>query len=103
MLDLPARDLVRLHHILAAQVPGVQVLAFGSRVKGKARKFSDLDLALDAGERLPWSRIGDLKEALSESDLPIVVDVIDLNDVSERFREMVLRQAIPLPPASSVE
>lgn len=98
MLDLTNSDLRIVHGILARTAPGVNVLVFGSRVKGNAKKFSDLDLALDAGSPIDWSVIGELKLALSESDLPIKVDVIDLNDVSERFREMVLRQAIPLPP-----
>jgi len=97
MLDLSAEDLGMLNLILTERMPGVKVLAFGSRVKGRARKFSDLDLALDAGMPIGWSRIGDLKEALSESDLPIKVDVIDLNDISDRFRELVLKHAIPLP------
>lgn len=100
MLDLQERHLHMLRTILSEQVPGVKVLAFGSRVKGKARRFSDLDLALDGGAPIGWSRIGDLKEALSMSDLPIKVDVIDLHDVSDRFRELVLQQAIPLPEPS---
>ncbi len=97
MLDLSSEDLGILNTILTEQMPGVKVLAFGSRVKGRARKFSDLDLALDAGSPIGWSRIGDLKEAFSESDLPIKVDVIDLNDITDRFRELVLSHAIPLP------
>lgn len=97
MLDLSAEDLGLVWRVLDANAPGVKVLAFGSRAQGNAKRYSDLDLALDAGTPLDWSMLGSLKAAFSESDLPIKVDVVDLNDVGGRFRELVLRTAIPLP------
>ena len=51
MLDLTNSDLRIVHGILARSAPGVNVLVYGSRVKGSAKKFSDLDLALDAAHR----------------------------------------------------
>ena len=97
MLDLPIKDVKLVRRILDLHVPTAKVLAYGSRVRGFARKFSDLDLALDTGGPIAWSVLGDLREALSESDLPIKVDLIDLNGIPERIRESVLRHAIPFP------
>jgi len=67
--------------------------AFSSRVHGRhLRKFSDLGLVVCPKESLSWQRIGKLKDAFEYSDLPIRVDVLDLSDVSEEFRQIVLKE-----------
>ncbi|CAG8478889.1 5436_t:CDS:10 [Cetraspora pellucida] len=48
--------------------------AYGSRVKGTARKFSDLDLCYQ--EEMPWNVYGRVKEDLEESNLPFKVDLV---------------------------
>lgn len=67
--------------------------AFGSSVRAQAAagKYSDLDLAVIAGEGIGWMRIVELKPAMSESDLPITVDILDYNAVSDGFREVIAR------------
>ncbi len=73
-----------------------RVWAFGSRVKGKARRFSDLDLAFDAGRPLTFADTAPLEEAFDESDLPWRVDLVDLVTCSETFRREVERHAVPV-------
>jgi nucleotidyltransferase substrate binding protein (TIGR01987 family) len=99
LLDLEQRHLDMLVPILKKHVPGARVWAFGSRVKGTARKFSDLDLAIDAGHRLELQTLALLDQDLSDSDLPIKVDVLDLASISPAFRRMVEAQRILLPAA----
>ena len=89
MLDLDPRHLALLLPILEKHVPGARVWAFGSRVKGTARKFSDLDLAIDAGGPLGLAAMALLEQDLSDSDLPIKVDVVDLSVAQPAFRKMV--------------
>ncbi len=49
-LDLPAADRRLVLTILAANLPaGTAAWVFGSRATGRARRYSDLDLAIDAG------------------------------------------------------
>ncbi|MBP7515253.1 MAG: nucleotidyltransferase domain-containing protein [Flavobacteriales bacterium] len=96
MLDLAPEHLRIVRGLLAEHLPGCRALAFGSRVKGTARRFSDLDIAVEGGTAIPWSTLGQLKEALSESDLPMRVDVVDLTSASKEFRAMVLSHALPL-------
>ncbi|CAG8461815.1 14962_t:CDS:2 [Racocetra fulgida] len=48
--------------------------AYGSRVKGTARKFSDLDLCYQ--EEMPWNIYGRVKEDFEESNLPFKVDLV---------------------------
>ena len=81
--------------ILIQHLPvGVSVRVFGSRAKGTAKPYSDLDLALKGKDRLPSAFLADLAEALSESDLPFKVDVLDWQSVAPSFREVIDRDGI---------
>lgn len=85
------RDILRQH------VPDCAVWAFGSRARGGARRYSDLDLAVITEEPIPIPRMAALKEAFSESDLPWRVDVVDWSGTSDRFRRIIERERVPLP------
>ena len=82
--------------ILREHVPEAEVRVFGSRVGDAARKFSDLDLAVVAGERLDWRRLGRLHTAMAESDLPIRVDVLDWHAISPAFRRFIKAKFVVL-------
>ena len=72
--------------ILEARIPDRTVWIFGSRAKNRARRRSDLDLAIAGSERLPLDLYLDLKEDFLQSDLPYFVDVVDLHDVAPEFK-----------------
>ena len=81
--------------ILAQRLPvGVSVRVFGSRANGTAKPYSDLDLALKGTDRLSSGLLADLAEALSESDLPFKVDVLDWRSVPSSLREAIDRDGI---------
>ena len=65
------------------------VWIFGSRAIKAKKKFSDLDLAIDSKNILPLSIIASLEHAFSESDLPYKVDVVDLNNINDSFRNKI--------------
>ena len=93
------RRLVR--DILAEHLPPeARVWVFGSRATGRAWRYSDLDLAIDAGRRLTLDETAILREAFSESDLPYRVDVVDWQSVDEHFRGIIAAQRLPLHAAA---
>ena len=96
MIDLEARHLATVRRILRARVPGCEVRAFGSRVTGGARSYSDLDLVLVGDGPLGLAPLGLLEEAFQESDLPIRVDVIDWHDTSENFKRIIESDCVTL-------
>ena len=49
--------------------------AYGSRVKGTARKYSDLDLCYQ--EEIPLSVISQIREEFTESNLPFEVELVN--------------------------
>ena len=84
--------------ILGANLPpGATVWAYGSRATGRAGRFSDLDLAIDAGRPLSVDETARLREAFTESDLPFRVDVLDWQDTDARFRALIEADRIALP------
>lgn len=94
MIDLPADQLKQVQEIVRQHVPSGEVYAFGSRVSGQAKKFSDLDLMIKAIGGLPWRTLADLRESFEVSNLPIMVDVVDWDSCSAQFRSLVGAQLV---------
>ena len=85
-IDLEAHLLHQVQDVLRKYVPECEVWVFGSRANNKAKRFSDLDLALVSPTALPVRRLALLASAFEESDLPIKVDLVDLQSSSPAFR-----------------
>ncbi len=89
-IDLRDKDRAIVEEILQTHLPPhAKVGVFGSRAKGTARRGSDLDLMVDAGQRLPHPSLLKLSIAFEESALPIRVDVVDWNAIADGFRMAV--------------
>ncbi len=100
MLDVSPAELGILRAILRKHVPDHEVWAFGSRIKGAARRYSDLDLAAMAGKPLPAMVMGAMREDFSESDLPFRVDILDWATTPNSFRRVIESDRILVQPGS---
>ena len=94
MLDLSASEFVCLRSLLARRLPGREVRAFGSRVQGRAKPHSDLDLVVMAPitdlERFEFNA------DLDDSDLPFRVDVVVWQELAESMRAAIGRDSAPV-------
>jgi len=73
------------------------VYVFGSRASGRATKYSDLDLAIDCyGKKLPDELSAKLAYMFENSTLPYKVDIVDLNAISEEFKNNIKDDFIKL-------
>jgi type I restriction enzyme S subunit len=88
-LDMRPSEWEIVRGILERHVPDREVWAFGSRAKGTAKPYSDLDLAILGNEPLPLSTAAELADDFSESDLPFKVDIVDWAITGERFRGVI--------------
>lgn len=96
-IALAAHDRRLVLQILAANLPpATKVWVFGSRAGDHARRYSDLDLAIDAGRPLTLDETGGLAEAFSDSELPFRVDIIDWRTVDPSFRKIIAKGRRPL-------
>jgi uncharacterized protein len=88
-------------NVLSAHLPkSNKAWVFGSRVTGRARRYSDLDLAINAGRRLTLDEFAKLTEAFGESDLPYEVDLIDWHDLGQRWRLKIAAERLALTEAA---
>lgn len=98
-IDISADHLNIVQSILRQHLPhNASIWVFGSRAKGTARKYSDLDLAIDmGGNPMPSHLSVLLSYDFEESDLPYKVDILDLNAVNPDFRRRIEMERVPFP------
>ena len=88
-LGLSDRHAHMIQELLQEHVPDRPVWAFGSRVFGRARRYSDLDLAIGGPGPMSATQEYDLEEAFDQSLLPMEVDLTDLSEIDARFRARI--------------
>ncbi len=98
MIKATPEQLLIISGILAAHVPDVEVRAFGSRVDGVPKDYSDLDLALVGEAKLESTVMAKLREAFEESDIPYRVDILDWHAISKEFQEVIQKNYEVLAP-----
>ena len=92
MIDLDKKSLATLKHIFKQHLPTAEVKIFGSRVTNQAKPFSDIDVLVIDEKAIPTEKMNALKFECSNSDLPILVDIVDWHQISNLFREKINQQ-----------
>jgi predicted nucleotidyltransferase len=99
VLLLQPRHLEELRHLIATFLPQEEVWVYGSRLAGTAHETSDLDLVVRHPGDLKAkqsSAFWELKEAISESDLPFLVKLFDWAILPAAFWENIVREHVVL-------
>ena len=70
----------------------VKILAYGSRVNGEAHNMSDLDLAIISkdNKKLDIDKLEEFKQNLIDSNIPMLIQVIDWYRVPKSFHKNIL-------------
>jgi predicted nucleotidyltransferase len=104
-LNFKPHHLSLLPDVLEKHAPEAEVWAYDSRVNGGAHDGSDLDLVLrhPAGLDQPQKQLSSLRNALSESNLPILVDVLDWARIPPDFRREIERQHVIVRAGAAAE
>ncbi len=97
-LHLPEAYRQMVQTVLHRHLPQAEVWAYGSRVNGDHHEASDLDLVVrqdgDAPTRMRLTEA--LREAFSDSDLPVIVQVVDWAALPESFRAEISHNYVVL-------
>ena len=80
-----------LSHVL--QGKKYRVYLFGSRAAGNETETSDLDIAVSAAEDVS-NELSLAREMIEESNIPFLVDLVDLRDVPEVLVRRVREEGI---------
>lgn len=84
MIALAPNHLEMTRAILREYLPGKTVWAYGSRVTGTSHDGSDLDLVVMPP--VSESELSAVRDAFSESDLPVLVDIFAWESIPAAFK-----------------
>ncbi len=96
MIDLSPEQIEMVKAILKQWIPNQKVVAFGSRVIGAAKPFSDLDLAIYNDKPLPAATMAHLRDAFSASNLPFKVDLVETVTIDKKFLKIIESHTYPI-------
>ncbi len=94
MIDLKPDYLKKVKRILAGNVPEYEVLCYGSRAQGTAKKFSYLDLAVMTAQPLTKLRLEELSTAFAGAGLPFRVETVDWAATGKEFRKVIKKTGL---------
>lgn len=90
-----------LLEIFGNYCPNAVIWAYGSRISGEAHEASDLDLVVKSFNDSS-KNIYELKELVNNSDIPIIVDILDYNNIPESFQKEIEKNYIVIFGAEKV-
>ena len=89
MIDLMPEHAALIRSILQHYIPHRTVWAFGSRVNGKVKPFSDIDLAIMGQDSVsPEIRLH-LQEAFNNALLPMKVDLVEFHTLPMSLQQNI--------------
>ena len=87
-IDITAEERQIILSLLERHLPSTAAWVYGSRANWTSRPQSDLDLVVFATPE-QRERVGDLREAFDESNLPFRVDLFVWDEVPDSFRQKI--------------
>ena len=85
-LDVSKEHLLLICNILK-NYNDLDFYAFGSRVKGSAKKLSDLDLVIKSP--VDKVKLSSIREDFEESRLPYKIDLVVWDDITDSFKKNI--------------
>ena len=70
-----------------------KVFFFGSRVSKKGDERSDIDVGIQGQQKIPLEVMSKIYEEIEELPILYKIDVVDFADVSEKFKQIALKNA----------
>ena len=96
--DISSKEFYIIRDILQKHLTAdYKVWVFGSRAKNQTKYNSDLDIALEHSTIISPMILASLRDDLDDSLLPYKVDIIDINEVANSFKQIINKCKIPFP------
>ena len=94
MIQLSKEQFLEILTILDKYFADSEIWFFGSRITGEAKKYSDLDILIKSKEQISDSTMFYARSEFAESNLPFTIDLVDWNNTTENFRELIFKNAV---------
>lgn len=91
-IDKETQD--KIIKIIQALMPTAKIYLFGSRARGTHDEWSDIDIALDTGVKIPYVHVDEIISILKATNIPYKIEVVDFQSVSQAMRDSIARDGI---------
>ncbi len=90
-LDLKDKYVKFIKDTVYTVLPDVEIFIYGSRVQGKSREYSDVDIALQTQDNseIQFDKLLKIKSVFEDSTFPYKVDIVDLQSLNENFLHII--------------
>lgn len=95
-MQITEAELSIIKSIISRYLPNAKIILFGSRAKGKAKSYSDADIAIITEEGVSLEIMAEMRADFEESNLSYRVDIVDWMLISPEFREIITRTGASL-------
>ncbi|MBQ8476115.1 nucleotidyltransferase domain-containing protein [bacterium] len=88
MIDLEEKYINFIKNTLNLYLKEYKLFLYGSRAKNKAKKYSDIDIAIESLELTPEIK-SRIEFEFENSTLPYKIDIADLRNIKESFKSLI--------------
>ncbi len=74
----------------------IEIIWFGSWVRGNAQPHSDIDLAIDAERPIPPQKVALLRDWIDEMPTLFTIDLVNLQEASPRLQQEIRSHGISI-------
>lgn len=93
-MSIKTEHKTKMLEVLKGLFPDAKIYLFGSRARKTHTDSSDVDLAIDAGEKMPLTAIGEARDVMEALYIPYKVDVVDFHRVPEEMRKLIISEGV---------
>lgn len=93
VLNLNPKHVKTLMQIFDSYCSNAEIWAYGSRVKNDCHDASDLDLVVKSFNE-GNKNLGELKQIISDSNIPILVDISEFDTLPETFKKEIMKSFV---------
>jgi predicted nucleotidyltransferase len=100
MIDLEPAYLRKVKNILSGALPEFDVMVYGIRASGPAKKYSYLDLAVMSEKPLAAGRLEKLAAEFTAARFPFRVETVDWGASGKDFRKVIKKTGVVIQRSS---
>ena len=92
--ELDQETQTKIIRVINALIPEADIYLFGSRATGQASAHSDIDIALDAGQRIDSLRVAKVRDMLAASNIVHAFDIVDMHAIGQELKKNIEDEGI---------
>ena len=93
-MNVRSEDKKKIIDLICAVLPNATIYLYGSRARSDHSQRSDVDIAIDIGDKITFGKLGEVRSILDASNVIYRIDVVDYQSASGKFRTLIDKDKI---------